>query len=196
MRLTSFQLRSIQRSEIDFLLKPLAVDMTTGVLRQRTREELIELLPSLQIFWDQGKLVGMVALTKYDWCSELSLLWVAPNYRQLGLGRELVAQAFFTAQELAENLIFICTVSPTKVNWFKALGFHEASASAVPDKKWQNYPANRQPIVMLQEVSHYLKQFCCCRECAGRGWEFADRWDKVDCPLCCGTGYENELLKK
>lgn len=166
----------------------LQADMATGAIKPRTLEEFEEVAGHIDVFFDDDQLVATVGVLPYGEYGELSMLWVAPCYRQLHLAQKLIAHAFYLAALRSHQFLFACTVVPRVRQVFLLAGFDEVSPACVPTAKWVNYPIDRNPWVFLRSSQHFYTQQSLCGECFGSGWEWVNRWEQDWCSSCLGSG--------
>lgn len=69
-------------------------------------------------------LAGLSGRTSYGWV-HLNMLWVAPEHRRQGYGRQLVEAALERAQSLGCHSAWLDTSNPVAFKIWKRLGFSE-----------------------------------------------------------------------
>ena len=109
---------SVELSELKDFLQPY---VEAGILLPRTFEELRDLVQHGFIAETEGKIVGFVALEIYSSkLAEVRSLAVSREYRQQGLGRELVSRCVQLATE--KNILEVMAISSAE-EFLRSCGF-------------------------------------------------------------------------
>lgn len=113
-------LRPIEVAEPDIAT---AIEMALlADLRQRAPQGRIESLTLSVTGSDNGLVAGLVGSTSYGWLL-IKLLWVAPQLRQQGYGRALVADALARAKALQCHGAWLDTSNFEARQFYIAMGF-------------------------------------------------------------------------
>jgi len=84
----------------------------------------------------QGRVVGCVALERFEGVALLRSLAVAESLRGSGVGRELHDCALARARELGLSRLFLLTT--TAAPFFERRGFQHVERSQVPETVWRS----------------------------------------------------------
>ena len=106
-------------------LEPLTIFLTpfveAGKLLPRTFDELRELLPTLYVAEQEGKIVGCAALEIYSWkLAEVRSLAVSPAMQGHGVGKRLVEACLNRAR--AANILEVMAITSSD-GFFMSCGF-------------------------------------------------------------------------
>lgn len=106
-------------------LEPLTIFLTpfveAGKLLPRTFDELRELLPTLYVAEQEGKIVGCAALEIYSWkLAEVRSLAVLPAMQGHGVGKRLVEACLDRAR--AANILEVMAITSSD-GFFMSCGF-------------------------------------------------------------------------
>ena len=106
-------------------LEPLTLFLTpfveAGKLLPRTFDELRELLPTLYVAEQEGKIVGCAALEIYSWkLAEVRSLAVSPATQGHGVGKRLVEACIDRAR--ANNILEVMAITSSD-GFFMSCGF-------------------------------------------------------------------------
>ncbi len=131
------------------LIQPLEA---SGVLVERSREQLELEINHFQVIEKDGMIIACVACipdedSRY---AELACLAVDQSYRKAGLGEQLLQMVEHLASEQNINQVFTLTTRTT--HWFIEHGFLEAKDFALPESKQTSYNPQRCSKVLVKQL--------------------------------------------
>lgn len=113
--------RPLSLTDVEELSRFIEPFVREGRLLPRTQDELEDLVPNGFVAIAEGRIVGVAALEVYSKkLAELRSLAVAPEYRRMGVGRELVQKCVERATQL--NVLEVMAVTSSE-EFFKSCGF-------------------------------------------------------------------------
>lgn len=100
---------------------------------------LMQIYEHVRDYWvavDGGKVVGVGALHCFwEDLVELRALAVAPDYKDLGLGRDIVLHLIAEARTMGASTVFAFTYIP---GFFSKFGFEQVPHQSLPLKVWKD----------------------------------------------------------
>jgi N-acetylglutamate synthase-like GNAT family acetyltransferase len=118
---TGILIRTAIADDIEPLTLFLAPFVEAGKLLPRTFDELRELLPTLYVAEQEGKIVGCAALEIYSWkLAEVRSLAVSPAMQGHGVGKRLVEACIDRAR--AANILEVMAITSSD-GFFMSCGF-------------------------------------------------------------------------
>lgn len=117
----SVTIRAVQPEDLPAIAKFIEPFVAIGKLLPRTTSELEDLLPHGFIAESDGQIVGFVALEIYSpKMSEIRSLAVAPGFRGVGVGKQLVQKCVDRARE--RQVLEVMAITSND-EFFKHCGF-------------------------------------------------------------------------
>jgi len=114
-------IRPADTSDLDPLAEFIEPFVAEGRLLQRTMEELEQFLPNAFVAYGNGQLVGCAALEIYSRkLAEIRSLAVAAEWRQRGIGKQLVQACIDRARE--RNILEVMAITSSE-HFFRTCGF-------------------------------------------------------------------------
>ncbi len=108
-------------------------EVSTGVILERSDDELATNIRSYVLARDEGYLVGYTALHIHSpRLAEIRSLIVDPTFRGQSVGRQMVLFALEEARELGVEEVLALTYVP---DFFRKLGFEEIAKESLPEQK-------------------------------------------------------------
>jgi len=108
-------------------------EVSTGVILERSDDELATNIRSYVLARDEGYLVGYTALHIHSpRLAEIRSLIVDPTFRGQSVGRQMVLFALEEARELGLEEVLALTYVP---DFFRKLGFEEIAKESLPEQK-------------------------------------------------------------
>ena len=131
------------------LIQPLEA---SGVLVERSREQLELEIAYFQVIEKDGMIIACVACIpdKTDNRAELACLAVDENYRNAGLGEQLLQMVEHTAAK--QNIPQLFTLTTRTTHWFIEHGFSEARDFNLPEHKQTSYNQKRSSKVLVKQI--------------------------------------------
>jgi amino-acid N-acetyltransferase len=118
---TGILIRTATANDIELLTVFLTPFVEAGKLLPRTFDELSELLPTLYVAEQEGKIVGCAALEIYSWkLAEVRSLAVSPAMQGQGVGKRLVETCLDRAR--AANILEVMAITSSD-GFFMSCGF-------------------------------------------------------------------------
>ncbi|KAJ9170552.1 hypothetical protein P3X46_018652 [Hevea brasiliensis] len=123
----------------------------SGVLVQRTDEELLKTLDSFVVVEREGQIIACAALFPFfeEKCGEVAAIAVSPECRGQGQGDKLLDFIEKKASSLNLEMLFLLTTRAA--DWFKRRGFSECSIDTIPEKR-------RKKINLSRNSKYYMKK--------------------------------------
>ncbi|XP_020097803.1 probable amino-acid acetyltransferase NAGS1, chloroplastic isoform X3 [Ananas comosus] len=123
----------------------------SGVLVQRTDQELLEALESFIVVERDGSIIACAALFPFfeEKCGEVAAIAVSPECRGHGQGDKLLDYIEKKASALGLEKLFLLTTRA--VDWFVRRGFSECSIESIPAER-------RKRINLSRGSKYYLKK--------------------------------------
>ena len=108
-------------------------EVSTGVILERSDDELATNIRSYVLAKSEGYLVGYTALHIHSpRLAEIRSLIVDPTFRGQSVGKKMVAFALEEARELGVEEVLALTYVP---DFFRKLGFEEIAKESLPEHK-------------------------------------------------------------
>lgn len=109
-------------------------EVKSGVILERTEDEIANNIRSYVLAKDEGKLVGYVALHLHsERLAEIRSLIVSPLYRGQAIGQNMVDFMLEEARNLkVQEDVLVLTYLP---QFFEKLGFKEMNKESIPEHK-------------------------------------------------------------
>jgi len=145
-------MRSANIDDIGGILRLIEPLEATGVLVERSREELELEIRYFQVIEKDGMIIACVAcIPEPDHnIAEVACLAVHDSYRRSGLGKQLLQIAEHQAIKQKIHQLYILTTRTS--HWFIENGFVEASITSLPDSKQTNYNNDRRSKIMMKPI--------------------------------------------
>jgi len=127
------QLTKATLEDIPQMLSLVAEEVKSGVILDRSADEIATNIRSYILAKSEGRLVGYVALHVHSArLSEVRSLIVDETFRGHAVGKNMVLKALQEARELGLKEVLVLTYVP---QFFLKLGFEEISKEQVPEQK-------------------------------------------------------------
>lgn len=155
MMITNAFYEGIRNADIDdiggilTLINPLEV---SGVLVERSREQLELDVPHFQVIEKDGMIIACIACipdTGHQ-ISEVACLAVHEDYQRSGFGQQLLQ--VIEAKSLKSGIDQLYTLTTRTSHWFLEQGFDEADSSILPDNKRSNYNPARGSKILMKKI--------------------------------------------
>ncbi len=119
--------------DIPAMQQLVSAEVSTGVILERSDDELATNIRSYVLARDEGYLVGYTALHIHSpRLAEIRSLIVDPTFRGQSVGRQMVLFALEEARELGLEEVLALTYVP---DFFRKLGFEEIAKESLPEQK-------------------------------------------------------------
>lgn len=129
-------IRPLRAEDCETVAELMAHYARKEILLWRTADDLKRHLHDFLVAELPGRVVGCVGLRNYGrGLFEVRSLAVAPELRELGIGKRLLAGAIAAARRHGCQRLFALTTSP---DFFCRNGFSEAARSEFPEKIWSD----------------------------------------------------------
>lgn len=130
------------------LLHPLE---ESGMLIQRTDEELLQAIDSFIVVEREGHIIACAALFPFleDRCGEVAAIAVSPECRGQGQGDKLLDYVEKRASALGLDMLFLLTTRTA--DWFVRRGFSQCSITCIPEER-------RKRINLSRNSKYYMKK--------------------------------------
>jgi amino-acid N-acetyltransferase len=135
-------IRPLHSRDLPDILRLMEPLMQSGVLIRRTAEQIQENKDDFAVFEIDGSVRACGALL--DWGEgqgEIAAVAADPLYAGMNLGRRLVGYLIEKARKNNMKRVFVLTVQTQ--DWFETLGFREAPADSLPERKRRVYDQDR-----------------------------------------------------
>ena len=142
---------SLKSRDIPDVLRLMEPLMRQGILIRRKAEDIENKKDDYAVFVIDGQIRACGAL--HDWGDdqgEIAAIATDPAYADMGLGRRIVRYLIDRAKRQGLKRAFALTTCSQ--DWFESLGFREASAETLPEKKRRIYDHNRKSKVFALEI--------------------------------------------
>ncbi len=127
------ELSKAKLSDIPDMQKLVADEVRSGVILERSDDELATNIRSYVLAKKDGYLVGYTALHIHSpRLAEIRSLVVDKNFRGQSIGRKMVEYTFTEARELGVDEVLALTYVP---DFFRKLGFEEIDKESIPEHK-------------------------------------------------------------
>ncbi len=119
--------------DIPAMQKLVSEEVSTGVILERSDDELATNIRSYVLARAEGYLVGYTALHIHSpRLAEIRSLIVDPTFRGQSVGKKMVSFALEEARELGLEEVLALTYVP---DFFRKLGFEEIAKESLPEQK-------------------------------------------------------------
>jgi amino-acid N-acetyltransferase len=144
-------LRTANLDDVVGIMELLAPLEEQGVLVQRPREMLETEIDHFSVVERDGTVIGCAALYCYDKerMAELACVVVHPDYRNRGLGDELLLKMEKLARSKGMEQLFVLTTQTA--HWFRERGFRSLPLKSLPVKRRQLYNYQRNSRVLVKQ---------------------------------------------
>ena len=131
------------------LIQPLEA---SGILVERSREQLELEIAYFQVIEKDGMIIACVACIPDESAqeAELACLAVDENYRNTGLGEQLLQMVEHIATK--KNISQLFTLTTRTTHWFIEHGFSEAKDFNLPEHKQTSYNQKRSSKVLVKQL--------------------------------------------
>ncbi len=151
MMVTNLFYEGLRKANIDDiggileLIRPLE---QSGALIKRSREQLELEIDHFRVIEKDRMIIGCVACIPDEELkmAEVACVAVHPEYRNAGLGDQLLTAIELEAKKCGMQHLFILTTRSS--HWFLEKGFIENQLDFLPAQKQQSYNLDRQSIIM------------------------------------------------
>ncbi len=131
------------------LIQPLEA---SGILVERSREQLELEIAYFQVIEKDGMIIACVSCIPDEstQIAELACLAVDENYRNAGLGEQLLQMVEHIARKINISQLFTLTTRTT--HWFIEHGFSETSDFNLPEHKQTSYNRKRSSKILVKQL--------------------------------------------
>ncbi len=145
-------LRTAKPDDVVGILELLAPLEEQGVLVRRPREVLETEIGHFTVVERDDMVIGCAALYGYEkeQMAELACVAVHPDYRNRGLGDDLLTRMETHARKMGAERIFVLTTHTA--HWFRERGFHPSPIKSLPVKRRQLYNYQRNSKVFFKSL--------------------------------------------
>jgi amino-acid N-acetyltransferase len=145
-------LRTANLDDVVGIMELLAPLEQQGVLVQRPRELLETEIDHFNVVDRDGTTIGCAALYCYDKerMAELACVVVHPQYRNRGLGDDLLLKMEKLALSKGMEQLFVLTTQTA--HWFRERGFRSLPLKSLPVKRRQLYNYQRNSRVLVKQL--------------------------------------------
>ncbi len=155
MMITNLFYEGLRKATIDDiggileLIQPLE---ESGVLIKRSREQLELEIKFFHVIEKDGLTIASIASIPdvQSGMAEVACVAVHPDYRNLGLGDQMLSAIELEAKKTGLKHLFILTTRSS--HWFLEKGFSESDINFLPGSKQKNYNINRQSRIMTKKI--------------------------------------------
>ena len=144
-------IRSLHSRDIPDILRLMEPLMQQGVLVRRKPEDIQNKKADYVVFVIDGQIHACGAL--HNWGEEqgeIAAIATDPDYADMGLGRRIVHYLIDRAKKQGFKRVFVLTTRTR--DWFESLGFREAPAESLPEKKRRRYDQTRNSKVFTLDL--------------------------------------------
>jgi len=141
-------MRKLTHSDIPEILRITRPLVEKGILIERRREDIEEMIGDFYGFEVDGILHACAALISYDkdW-AEVCCVAVDSVYSGMGIGKKIVSFLLAQAKTQGKKRCFLLTTQTS--DWFEELGFKESTPENLPKTKREAYNYGRKSQVMV-----------------------------------------------
>jgi amino-acid N-acetyltransferase len=150
-----FAIRSAHLSDAAAIQSIIEIYARQRLMLSRSLMQIYENVRDYWVALDDGKVVGVGALHCFwEDLVELRALAVAPAYKDLGLGRDIVLRLIEEARAMGASTVFAFTYIP---QFFSKFGFEQVPHHSLPLKVWKDcincsYFNNCNEIAMIKKL--------------------------------------------
>jgi amino-acid N-acetyltransferase len=145
-------IRPLHSRDLPDILRLTEPLIQSGILIRRTAEQIQEKKDDYAVFEIDGSVRACGAL--HDWGEgqgEIAAVAADPLYAGMNLGRRIVGYLIEKARKNNMKRVFVLTVQTQ--DWFETLGFREAPADSLPERKRRLYDQSRKSKVFALEIT-------------------------------------------
>ncbi len=145
-------MRTAKAADVVGILELLAPLEDQGVLVRRPREVLETEIGHFTVVERDGMVIGCAALYGYEkeQMAELACVAVHQDYRNRGLGDDLLQRMEANARKMGAERIFVLTTQTA--HWFRERGFQASPIKSLPVKRRQLYNYQRNSKVFFKTL--------------------------------------------
>ncbi len=145
-------MRTAKAADVVGILELLAPLEDQGVLVRRPREVLETEIEQFTVVERDGMVIGCAALYVYEkeQMAELACVAVHADYRNRGLGDDLLNRMESAARKMGAERIFVLTTHTA--HWFRERGFQSSPIKDLPVKRRQLYNYQRNSKVFFKSL--------------------------------------------
>lgn len=156
MMITNLFYEGLRKATIDDiggileLIQPLE---SAGILIKRSREQLELEINFFHVIEKDGMTIACIAYIPDPQTSvaEIACVAVHPDYRNMGLGDQMLGSIEIEAKKANLDYLFILTTRST--HWFLEKGFNESNLDFLPKAKQESYNLSRQSRIMTKQLT-------------------------------------------
>jgi amino-acid N-acetyltransferase len=145
-------LRQANIDDIGGILELIGPLEQTGALVKRSREQIEREIANFQVIEKDRMIIACIAGIPdlESAMAEVACVAVHPDYRNLGLGDQLLTSVEMEARRNGIQQLFILTTRTS--HWFLEKGFEIAELDLLPPKKKQSYNVGRNSRIMRKRL--------------------------------------------
>ncbi len=146
-----WNLRSATIHDIPDILRIMQSYVERGFLITRSQEDIEAKLSDYVVYAVDNTIHGCGALHAFEDDSyEIAAIAVDANYRDEGIGEEVVNYLLEKAKKQKAKKIFLLTTQAS--DWFYNFGFKDGTVKDLPHSKKEHYNLHRNSKVMVMEI--------------------------------------------
>ena len=145
-------IRSATINDIGGILELIQPLEQSGILVKRSREQLELEINHFRLIEKDGMVIACIACVPDSKIrkAEVACVAVHSDYRNTGLGEQLLTAVELEAKKSGQQYLYILTTRTS--HWFMEKGFSEQDISFLPGHKQQNYPESRRSLIMAKQL--------------------------------------------
>ena len=145
-------IRSATINDIGGILELIQPLEQSGILVKRSREQLELEINHFRLIEKDGMIIACIACVPDSEIrkAEVACVAVHPDYRNTGLGDQLLNAVELEAKKSGQQYLYILTTRTS--HWFMEKGFSEQAIEFLPEWKQKYYPKDRKSLIMAKNI--------------------------------------------
>ena len=145
-------IRSATINDIGGILELIQPLEQSGILVKRSREQLELEINHFRLIEKDGMVIACIACVPDSKIrkAEVACVAVHSDYRNTGLGEQLLTAVELEAKKSGQQYLYILTTRTS--HWFMEKGFSEQALEFLPEWKQKYYPKDRNSLIMAKNI--------------------------------------------
>ena len=145
-------IRSATINDIGGILELIQPLEQSGILVKRSREQLELEINHFRLIEKDGMVIACIACVPDSKIrkAEVACVAVHSDYRNTGLGEQLLTAVELEAKKSGQQYLYILTTRTS--HWFMEKGFSEQAIEFLPEWKQKYYPKDRNSLIMAKNI--------------------------------------------
>ena len=145
-------IRSATINDIGGILELIQPLEQSGILVKRSREQLELEINHFRLIEKDGMVIACIACVPDSKIrkAEVACVAVHSDYRNTGLGEQLLTAVELEAKKSGQQYLYILTTRTS--HWFMEKGFSEQALEFLPKWKQKYYPKDRNSLIMAKNI--------------------------------------------